>query len=275
MLFAPLVALSFAVPLNPTTPALTLGAVAPAMINGSPLWGPMYPEVVRVRSLKTRCTAVIVGPRAILTAAHCVKATDGSFMHRGERYEVKLVASPHYQGERHDLALGVTDRPIAGATYATLGSGVRAGDAIDMVGYGCTEPGGGGKKGELRLGTSRVVAFAKTFFMVARAPGGGAVCYGDSGGPVFVRKNGARRLVGIIARGDIEDTSYVISLEAARSRGFLKRTADRLGAELCGFNLLCPDSAPPVLEAGIDPPLEPIVTAPLPPPGSAEVSAGQ
>jgi hypothetical protein len=200
---------------------LFLVPLSTAVINGELLPSNAQPEVVQLVTDGYGCSAVLVSPRALLTAAHCVKAERGTFVHGGRRYDVRLFKSGGYRDRGHDLAIGVADRDVVGASTIPLDPTVGAGDEIQLVGFGCDQPGGGGRRGTLRAGRSQISRIKRSFLLVARLAGGAAVCFGDSGGPAFTLKDGARRLAGIIARGNIKSVSYVISLSAPESRELL------------------------------------------------------
>jgi hypothetical protein len=216
--------------------ALFAAPRADALINGSSTLAPLFPEVVRLRTSSSMCSGTIVGPRAIVTAKHCVTSRPTSIAYGGQHYSLRFFVS-----STDDLAVGVTDRDIRAARFATIGGAVERGDAVHLLGYGCTLPRGGGRAGELRLGSSRVVDTSGPY-IVSRSTDGGTLCYGDSGGPAFVREDGRRLLVGVNSRGDIRTTNIDVDLGAPRSQAFLRKVAER-GVAICGIDVRCPQHA--------------------------------
>jgi hypothetical protein len=210
---------------------------AGAVINGAPGAVTGFREIVRVETADAECTGTLIGPRVLLTAAHCTLAGHGWVRRGGEAWPVRLARSALFRSRGHDLGVGILRTPLPGARYATVGVGVAPGDRLELLGFGCTRP--AGVPGALHRGLSRVVRVAGSRIL-SRAPGGGALCYGDSGGPAYVTGPAGRRLVGIHAAGDIRAWNLDIRLDAPESREFLRQVARRYGVGVCGINLRCP-----------------------------------
>jgi hypothetical protein len=201
-----------------------------------------WKEVVRITSGGGGCTATIVGPRVIITAAHC--ASNGAtarFTYGGKAYEATIRRSPIYPGRDHDISIGTLNQDIVGAVPMKIGGVATVGTELTILGYGCTAPPGtGGNDGILRIGKSVVVGFSN-YDMVSRRPGGAALCYGDSGGPAFTMVDGKPLLLGINSKGNIEDTNYNTRLDRKESLDFLKT----FSATICGINSECGSEPPP------------------------------
>ena len=148
------------------------------------------------------CTGIALAPDVVLTAAHCAGTGLEQRVHyrneAGEPVLVTLAARavhPGYDagavaGRRPsvDLALLRTATPLpARFAPATLGSAQpRAGETLDLAGYGAARPGDPRSTGTFRRaalsvvephGPSRILVWLK-------APGAGG-CNGDSGGPIL------------------------------------------------------------------------------------------
>lgn len=222
------------------------------IINGTPVPEGTHQEVVMLKVGGSRCSATIVGPKVVLTAAHCVRNGGiGTFQVKGKKYSAKFSQSPLYSLNDHDIALGIVDRKIKRVIAASIGYEAQKGMEVTLLGYGCTKPGGGGgNDGVLRKGLSTIIDF-RNYDIVTRKPGGAASCYGDSGGPAYLVKEGNYFLVGLDSKGNIKDTSFFARLDIPEAYDFLRDVVmSNPRLEICGYNKVCPPiaEAPPILE---------------------------
>ena len=141
------------------------------------------------------CTATLIAPRIMVTAAHCNAVglwTDVQFGTQpangglGSAALATVVVSPLWNGDPeagHDVAIvllstAIATTPIRRAATPGVGAAVRA------VGYGQSQLDGNG----IGTGTKRQITFPVTAVdahELAAGSEGHNVCYGDSGGPVF------------------------------------------------------------------------------------------
>lgn len=201
--------------------ALILGGLLQSIVGGATTTGD--PAVVAIAHREIACgtgptvvcTGVVVAPRVVLTAAHCMggRATRGEFevivgSTATAPTSVIIVQSvqldPAYDGSTgdHDLAVlllaedsGVT--PIAKPTGSV--ADLTAGATLRAVGFGFTAA-GANDPGTKRDGTMALATVSPARFDATPSPA--MTCTADSGGPVFATISATEQLVGITSRGD-------------------------------------------------------------------------
>lgn len=145
-----------------------------------------------------RCSGVLLHPLLVAYAAHCgeriltVRPAGG-----GEVAVRRCAAFPGAAVGALDVAYCLLEAPIV-TTLTPPATGceleaVAEGADVTLVGYGPADQ--GGQFGVRREAAAKVSAVSETRLSV-EAEGIGT-CLGDSGGPVYVTVNGARRVAGI------------------------------------------------------------------------------
>lgn len=157
-----------------------IGVDEQAIINGTPT--DERPEVGIITN--SGCTATLIRPRVILTAAHCVDyqtgpRSDGFLTGHGEFFAIDYVSS------RSTSGLGWGDLAVARLTSAVPPSSAvptpnSYGDAgsnetVTVYGYGCTDRATG-----VGYGTKRKYTYP--YYMRYQLD---LLCPGDSGGPTI------------------------------------------------------------------------------------------
>jgi hypothetical protein len=159
------------------------------------LWTPDLPGLV--------CTATFIGPRSVLTAAHCIADVV---------LEVRMGPNARSPEERigvQDLAEHPTDdvailrlerSPSVPVTPLPVGGGGLRPDAlVELAGYGQREDG----IDQRRYAVSPVARITEDRIVVA-GQGRRGLCFGDSGGPALWLSpaTGRVEVVGVLSAGD-------------------------------------------------------------------------
>ncbi|KYF54803.1 hypothetical protein BE08_38580 [Sorangium cellulosum] len=197
------------------------GSVRAAITEGTPTDGDPAVAALRARrvlcpqghDVDTLCSAVLVAPRVLLTAAHCLVARRFEEMEAyfGSNvavlgYHARIIeahAHPGYDPEtrQNDLALLLLAEPAPVRPVQLRGApldGGAVGQTIRIVGFGASfENGDAGAK---QTGNTVITSVDATTFRTE--PGPSLICGADSGSPALLVEDGVERAVGIARSGD-------------------------------------------------------------------------
>lgn len=216
---------------------LTQSPIGPTLIGGVPADPSKWRASFYSRSSTGSCTSTLVGPRTLLTAAHCMPA--GAIVsirfQDGQQFSGPCTHHAKYPGDASaDYALCLMNAPIVrpGLAYESVNrdaAKIKVGGKLRLTGYGCTQsPGTGGNDGIYRTGEADIIGIpnpnASSEANTIKTRGQVAICFGDSGGPSFLENPAAdlRWQVGVNSRGNIADTSYLSATSTPDAQDFFK-----------------------------------------------------
>ncbi len=200
-----------------------------------------------------RCTATLIAPDVVITAAHCLgdegfgdfgftlaeDVTGGStddtvpvLLTHGHP-EFDLEVDSFDVSQRNDVGIVILERPIAGAPIERLLESepvsLAEGTELAMCGYGrdyWSRAASAGLKRTAVVHVERSSAWELSTFSAEPQP-----CRGDSGAPLFVDTPSGRRLAAIVSRaaGDSEacDTGAIATRLAPYAEWIADASADR------------------------------------------------
>lgn len=219
---------------------LALSSNAFAVVNGQRVTESVYPAVKKIELGGSGiCTGTFIGPRTMITAAHCIEpyGTDVRVEEtRISAYRIHPRYADHAQDKQEfDVALIQMPAGYVSTVARLAQNAAEEGAQVTVVGYGISEIGAGLK----HVGTNRVAQ--KIFGQYMVHSGGSsldAVCLqGDSGGPLL---NSSSELIGttnrasgpkVVIGGRAVRMSSFVDLKQPEIESFIKRAFKALNAE--------------------------------------------
>ncbi|QTD31302.1 trypsin-like serine protease [Pseudomonas fluorescens] len=188
------------------------------------------------------CTAFAVGPRTVMTAAHCIPKDKTIVLKRPGQDDVTATCKTpkSYPSDiTSDYAMCASQIDISLGPFETLNTQkkrLKYSTTIILTGYGCRQL-ENQKQKEFSIGKANFVNMADGNYGVVS--GTATVCFGDSGGPAFIASEediSNRILIGINSRWmSTEYGSYsLLSLLPTNVDYFFQELSDA-GWKICGI----------------------------------------
>lgn len=187
------------------------------IIGGTPAKSGEFPETVALmRDDKSICTGVAIGPRTVMTAAHCVESANAANLKifwgedvnsadSGNTSSIsKILLHPNLWNDYlsgNDLAVLTTADDLPGKTASIVMDASHRLESLTLVGFGVTS----NQPNESTRGIKNWTTTKTRYISGNDLYAGNQIsdtCQGDSGGPAFLSsKEGTRHLLAITSRG--------------------------------------------------------------------------
>lgn len=207
-----------------------------------------YPAIIKVETQQGKCTATVVGPNVILTAAHCAYEKDesgenvipegktGSFTAGGEEYTFTFIPSTRTDkdvrlGLKPDISLGLVHSKIKNIEPLSIGF-EKPREPLLVLGFGR------GPLSEYLAKANQEDTFKR--HMISSDTQNRYSCPGDSGGPTLAQNaNEELELVGVHASTDLNKYTRDTRTNSEAFKEFINEKADKYNIKICGYNLIC------------------------------------
>jgi hypothetical protein len=206
--------LPFAHPVNQRLiAAATLAAAGLSATPATAVSGPQAPDTVSAATARLDvggqrgCSATLVAPQWVLTAASCFADAPGGTVSPGAP-KLKTTATLGGSAQQvvnlvprtdRDVVMAQLAKPVSGVTSIPVaGTAPAVGDEVQAAGYGRTH--GEWVPDQVHAATFTVQSVGATTVDLAAKSDGAAICKGDTGGPTLSMAGGHTQIIGVNSR---------------------------------------------------------------------------
>jgi hypothetical protein len=180
------------------------------------------------------CSGTVVTSRGVITAAHCLDGmTSAQVVTSGGTFSAtSFAAHPNWTGsnfplEKNDVGVIVVGEDLPTAIAPVHGTGEYVSDEVTVIGgYGKDD---NGNTGTLRAATALLDSSTSASVTITYSGSDehGNTCSGDSGGPLFIKRDGVWKLAAVTSNGvnancGSGDISNFANLEDPSNQSFIE-----------------------------------------------------
>jgi len=218
--------------------AAAVAFVSPPVIGGQPVAWKDFPATCRFDAEgQLPCTCVLVGPEALLTAAHCMEDNDETGT--VTTFDQGTRKGTCKRSSQLDLAICKLDTRVDHISFERIGSApLTKNQDLLLTGFGCSSHLAAHSEDTLLKDPAKVKTLPQSDNFIEFKEG--TLCSGDSGGPSFTLSSsiqlanshlGQRRVAGINA-----SNTHLTSLSTEAAREFIRQWAEANNAGVCGIH---------------------------------------
>lgn len=183
--------------------------ISPRILSGTPCEETLSPVVKISLSNSRICSGVFTSPKMVLTAAHCL-INNTPYAVTSGNINFPILSVEINKNFRDDRQLNALFNDTAIITVKTTSPSfitplsASTGETIRVFGYGQSDD---GSSGMLMATQMKIYDITHDHLVSYYDSESGDACFGDSGGPAIITRDGIDYLAGIVSSGSTSDCS--------------------------------------------------------------------